>query len=169
MTGDQDRIVVGVSGSLRNLAALRYAAVQARATERTLVAVLAWIPPGGEVAYRSAPCPPLAQVWRDCARQRLQTAFDQAFGGCPTDLKVQTLVIRGPSGPALCQSADQPADLLVIGAGARGPLARTVHGRTSRYVLAHARCPVLAIPWTRPFKTGNRALRTLEQEATAIG
>ncbi|WP_042411662.1 universal stress protein [Streptacidiphilus carbonis] len=169
MAGDRGRIVVGVSGSLASLAALRHAVAQARATNRPLVAVLAWIPPGGEVGYRAAPCPPLAQVWRECAHERLRTAFEQALGVLPTDLAIQPVVIRGPSGPALCETADRAEDLLVIGAGRRGPLARTLHGHVSRYALAHARCPVLAIPWTCPFKTGRHALRHLDREATTNG
>lgn len=39
-----------------------------------------------------------------------------------------------------------PGDLLVVGAGRRGALARIVSGKVSRYCLAHARCPVLAVP-----------------------
>ncbi|WP_042395052.1 universal stress protein [Streptacidiphilus carbonis] len=171
MTGDQGRgrIVVGVSGSLANLAALRHSVFQARTTNRPLVAVLAWTPPGGEVGYRAAPCPPLAQVWRECAQDQLRTAFEQALGGLPADLDIQPMVIHGPSGPALCAIADNPDDLLVIGAGRRGTRARTLHGHVSRYVLANARCPVLAVPWTCPFKTSRHALRHLEREATSNG
>jgi hypothetical protein len=39
-----------------------------------------------------------------------------------------------------------PDDLLVVGAGRRGALARLVSGKVSRYCLAHAECPVLAVP-----------------------
>jgi hypothetical protein len=35
---------------------------------------------------------------------------------------------------------------LVVGTGRRGPLTRVFPGRVSRYCLAHARCPVLAVP-----------------------
>jgi hypothetical protein len=37
-------------------------------------------------------------------------------------------------------------DLLVVGAGRRGLRAAIWHGRVSRYCLASARCPVLAVP-----------------------
>jgi hypothetical protein len=33
-----------------------------------------------------------------------------------------------------------------VGAGRRGALARLVSGKVSRYCLAHAECPVLAVP-----------------------
>jgi hypothetical protein len=45
----------------------------------------------------------------------------------------------------LC-AAGSAGDLLVIGAGRRGLLCRLWHGRVSRYCLAHATCPVLAVP-----------------------
>ena len=41
------RIIVGVHGSLGSLQALRYAADEARQRHVPLVAVTAWIPPGG--------------------------------------------------------------------------------------------------------------------------
>jgi hypothetical protein len=36
--------------------------------------------------------------------------------------------------------------VLVIGAGRRGALARALSCGVSRYCLAHARCPVVAVP-----------------------
>ena len=39
-----------------------------------------------------------------------------------------------------------PDDLLVIGAGRRGTLAHALSCRVSRYCLAHAQCPVVAVP-----------------------
>jgi Universal stress protein family len=36
--------------------------------------------------------------------------------------------------------------VLIIGAGRRGALARMAFSRVGRYCLAHAQCPVLAIP-----------------------
>jgi hypothetical protein len=33
-----------------------------------------------------------------------------------------------------------------VGAGRRGALARVISGKVSRYCLAHAHCPVLAVP-----------------------
>jgi len=42
--------------------------------------------------------------------------------------------------------ADSDDDLLVVGAGRRGALGRMTSCRVSRYCLAHARCPVVAVP-----------------------
>jgi Universal stress protein family len=55
-------------------------------------------------------------------------------------------VVRGEPGLVLSGLTDSPTDLLVVGAGRRGGLRRFAHGQVSRYCLAHARCPVLAVP-----------------------
>ena len=140
------RIIAGVSGSLRSLGALRAGVAEARSTGATLVAVLAWVPAGGEYAYRRAPCPVLLRVWEHAARQRLDEAFEEAFGGLPDDVTVRQVVVRGKPGPILVKLADQPADLIVIGAGGHGLAGLARPGGVGRYCLAHAHCPVLAVP-----------------------
>ena len=42
--------------------------------------------------------------------------------------------------------ADSDDDLLVVGAGRRGVFSRIAACRVSRYCLAHATCPVVAVP-----------------------
>jgi nucleotide-binding universal stress UspA family protein len=59
---------------------------------------------------------------------------------------VDPVIVRGPPGPALVWMADRSDDLLVVGCGGWSRLGRVVHGAVSRYCLAHARCPVLAVP-----------------------
>jgi nucleotide-binding universal stress UspA family protein len=49
------RVVVGASGSPGSLRALRYARDLARAHDAPLIPVLAWVPPGGDIADRCAP------------------------------------------------------------------------------------------------------------------
>jgi nucleotide-binding universal stress UspA family protein len=140
------RVVAGVSGSLGSLQALRLAADEARAREATLVAVIAWIPPGGDFAERSHPSPYLRQIWRDAAKQRLADAFDAGLGGLPDDVTVLARIERGEPGPVLVDVAASPDDLLVIGTGRRSPIGRALHKSIGRYCLAHATCPVLAAP-----------------------
>jgi nucleotide-binding universal stress UspA family protein len=140
------RIVVGVHGSLGSLQALRWAADEARERQVPLVPVIAWIPPGGDFAERSHPSPYLRRVWQETAVKRLTGAFDECFGGVPDGLHVQARVERGDAGPVLVDIADQPGDLLVIGTGRRNPIGRVLHRSVGRYCLAHARCPVLAVP-----------------------
>jgi nucleotide-binding universal stress UspA family protein len=158
---DEGRIVVGVSGSLGSLSALRWATDEARRSGRALLAVLAWTPPGGEAGYRRAPCPQLLRVWEDHAVQCLRTAFEEGLGGRPADLPLHPLVVRAEAGHALCELADRPDDLLVVGAGRRGALARLAHAGVTRHVLAHARCPVLAVPPVALPRGFGRALRRL--------
>jgi len=88
----------------------------------------------------------LRQFWSDAAWQRLWNALDLAFGGVPDDVTVQPEVLRGETGRVLVNAASQPDDILVIGAGRRGPLAHAAACRVSRYCLAHAKCLVLAVP-----------------------
>jgi nucleotide-binding universal stress UspA family protein len=140
------RVIAGVNGSVRSLAALRAAVVQARSAGAELLPLLAWAPVGGEMAYRRAPCPILLRLWEDAACGRLRAAFDDAFGGMPDGLQIHPLVVRGAPGPALVGTADRPGDLLVVGGGGWGRLACAVHGSVSRYCLAHASCPVLVVP-----------------------
>jgi nucleotide-binding universal stress UspA family protein len=139
------RILVGVHGSLGSLQALRYATEEARKREARLVPIIAWVPPGGDLAERRQPVYSLRQIWREAALGRLAAAFDQGLGGPPADLVVEPRVIRGPAGPVLAEAADRPDDLLVVGTGRRG-LLRLLRRSVSRYCLAHAHCPVIAIP-----------------------
>ena len=68
------------------------------------------------------------------------------------------MVVRADPGAALVEMASSADDLLVVGAGRHGRLARMRHGRVSRYCLAHARSPVLAVP---PPDLSGRAARRL--------
>jgi nucleotide-binding universal stress UspA family protein len=140
------RIIVGVSGSPRSLQALRHGAYLAREHHAALIPVLAWLPPGGDLAERSRPSPYLRKLWQDAAWQRLWNAVDLALGGIPEDLAFKAVVHRGEPGQVLVGLACQPDDLLVIGAGRRGALARPLSCWISRYCLAHAQCPVVAVP-----------------------
>jgi nucleotide-binding universal stress UspA family protein len=141
------RVIVGTGGSTGSLPALRYARDLARSNDVPLLAVIAWVPPGGDLAERRCPSPALRRVWADAAGDRLKAALDAAWGSVPPDLDVQLVVIRGEPGPALVDVTDSGDDLLVVGAGRRGALpTRMWHGKVSRYCLSHARCPVVAVP-----------------------
>jgi len=142
------RVIVGASGSSGSLRALRYAQHLARDLDATLVPVLAWLPPGGDLADRHPPDDELRRVWAQDAHQKLQDALNLAWGRPPADPRVRPLVRRGHPGPVLADAACRPGDLLVVGAGRRGAFAPIAGGRVSRYCLAHAPCPVLAIPPT---------------------
>lgn len=136
------RIFAGVSGSPGSVHALRQAAELARHHDAPLIPVLAWLPPDS----RRLPWPELRQIWHDDAWQRLWDTLDAAFGGLPDGITTQPAVLAGRPGTVLAGVARQDGDVLVIGAGRRGRLRRMGGCRISRYCLAHACCPVLAIP-----------------------
>ncbi|MFB7620646.1 universal stress protein [Kitasatospora sp. NPDC056181] len=140
------RVIVGISGSLANLAALHRAVEEAVFRGAVLVPVIAWTPVGGEPAYRTQPCPPLARLWAQAARERLDEAFEQAFGGYPEGVRIEPMVLRAEAGRALVAVADRPDDLLVVGAGRRGRLPRILRPSVSRYCQAHAACTVVTVP-----------------------
>ena len=140
------RVIVGTSGSPGSLHALRYGEVLARAHGAVLIPVLAWELPGGDYAERVQPSGELRQVWQNLACERLRAALIAVWGKDPDDPLVQPHVERGPPGWVLVNLARRPGDVLVVGTGRRGALARMAFSKVSRYCLARARCPVLAIP-----------------------
>ncbi|MEU3827832.1 universal stress protein [Streptomyces sp. SID486] len=140
------RVVVGVSGSLGSVTALRRAAALARRLGAQLWPVLAWEPPGGDYAARRSPGAGLpAEEWQRLAKQRLASVLEEIFGADGAGVPMRAVVVRGAPGPALVATADREDDVLVVGAGRRG-LRRAFAGRVSRHCLAHAVCPVLAVP-----------------------
>ncbi|KOV89299.1 MULTISPECIES: universal stress protein [unclassified Streptomyces] len=140
------RVVVGVSGSLNSVTALRRATALARRLGAELWPVLAWEPPGGDPAARRAPAAgPLLQEWRRLAKQRLASVLHEILGPDGPGVPVHAVVVRGAPGPALVATADRETDVLVVGTGRRG-LQRPFAARVSRHCVSHARCPVLAVP-----------------------
>ncbi|MGW2229901.1 universal stress protein [Streptomyces formicae] len=165
------RVIVGVSGSLASLAALRAAAVEARRGGLGLLAVVAWEPPEGEALYLRHPDREWALHWQGEARARLDRAFDQVFGGVPSGIgTVRRLVVRDRPGRALCEVAGRAEDLIVIGTR-RGRGRRRGGGRGTRihrYVRGHAGCPVLTVPAPAVPKGLRRALRRVTAEDFAL-
>lgn len=140
------RVVVGVNGSAGSLIALRYGAGLAGREHALLMPVLAWTPPGGDLADRRFPCPELRASWIQDAKERLELAIGMAFGGPPAEIGFAPQTVRGQAGPALAAIASEPGDVLVIGTGRHGWWRRLTACRVARYCLEHSRCPVLAVP-----------------------
>ncbi|MER7625313.1 universal stress protein [Streptomyces sp. NPDC126503] len=141
------RVVVGVSGSLASLAALRQATAHARRASVPLVALLAWEPPEGEALYARRPDRAWARLWAEDARTRLARAVEDGLGAVPDGPAVELRTVRGAPAAALSRAADRPDDLLVLGAAARpGFTARLRTRPVRRGVLARAACPVLLVP-----------------------
>ncbi|MFG2821493.1 universal stress protein [Kitasatospora sp. NPDC048365] len=145
-SGREPRIVVGVSGSLGSIAALHRAVAEARSRAVEVLVVHAWEPPGGEFGYRRSPCPPLLDAVRSAALERLETVLDEAFAGVPTGVRMRAELVRGEPGRALTALADDPADLLVLGATQAGRLRRGMRPAVTAHCTARAVCPVLVVP-----------------------
>lgn len=146
MTRCIGRVFVGVDGTPGSLQALRHALDFARAYAAPLYPVLAWQPPGGEAQAHVHEVPELEREWVRVADQRLNAAFDEGLGLLPPDVHCEPRLIRGPTGPALVACADLPDDLLVVGAGRHGALARLAHSHIAGYCVAHANCCVVCVP-----------------------
>jgi nucleotide-binding universal stress UspA family protein len=140
------RVIAGASGSPGSIRAMRYARDLAVQSDASLVVALAWTPPGGEIADRRSPSPALKDIWHSSAWNSVMQSVLSAWGGLPEDVPTSLVVAKGPAGQVLVNLATGSADLLVLGAGRRGPAARIWHGRVARYCLAHAQCPVVAVP-----------------------
>ena len=106
----------------------------------------AWVPPGAAWSGHQFPSEQLCLEWEEAASQRLARALELAFGGHPPGLRARPVIAEGPPGEILVRAACRPDDLLVIGTGRRAAVSRLWHGGVSRYCLAHAHCPVIAIP-----------------------
>ncbi|MEU1460787.1 universal stress protein [Streptomyces sp. NPDC005727] len=140
------RVVVGVSGSLGSVTALRRATALARRLRAELWPVLAWEPPGGDATARRSPAAALlVEEWQRLAKQRLASVLGEVFGEEGPGVPMRAVIVRGTPGRALVATADRESDLLVVGAGRRG-LQRAFSGRVCRHCLTHACCPVLAVP-----------------------
>ncbi|MDQ8705505.1 universal stress protein [Streptomyces sp. LHD-70] len=164
--GDPGRVVVGVSGSLASLAALRAGAAEARRSGRTLVAVHAWEPPEGEGLYLRHPDRVWAALWKTQARICLDRAFDEAFGGDPQGVTVRRLVVRDRPGPALCKVAHRESDVLLLGTrpSRRTGAPRGRGGKVARHVRRRAACTWRLVPGPARPRGVRRALRGLRAD-----
>ncbi|MET8703533.1 universal stress protein [Kitasatospora sp. NPDC004723] len=137
MTGTT-RVIVGLDGSLGSLAALYRAVTEAGARGAVLVPVAVWAPTGADGLR------PYSEL-EHAARRRIDTAFEQTFGGYPAHLVVHPRVVRGEPGPALVSAVGGQGDLLVLGTARPGRLLPGRPGSTARHCRAHAACRVLTV------------------------
>jgi nucleotide-binding universal stress UspA family protein len=140
------RVVVGASGSPGSLRALRLAEALARAHHAVLVPVLAWESPASARFGRIQSSDYLSKECQEIAGRQLRDTLTAVWGQVPDDPMIKPHVERGPAGWVLVNLASRPDDLLVVGAGRRGPLDRMAGARVSRYCVAYAPCPVLTVP-----------------------
>ncbi|MCX5380806.1 universal stress protein [Streptomyces sp. NBC_00091] len=140
------RVVAGVSGGPGSLTALHRAADEARLRGAQLWAVLAWQAPGGGLGSRGSGAGSPYPECRAAAVGRLREALDAAFGPGGPGIALAGQVVRGTPGAVLVDAVRDAGDLLVVGAGCRGRLLGALRPSVARHCLAHAPCPVLAVP-----------------------
>lgn len=142
------RVVVGVDGAPRTVAALRWAATEALRRDAELVAVHAWgsmLRPASYAPVGEAPTP--AEAAKRAA-DLLHDAVRAAFGAAPPVL-VREVVDHQQVVPALLEQA-RAAELLVVATRAPGvPGGRPGEsgpGPTTLSCLRQAPCPVVVLP-----------------------
>jgi nucleotide-binding universal stress UspA family protein len=146
-------IVVGVDGSAPSLAALRWAADEAKLRDARLVAMHAWVfvPPAPLAEPGLAPIPAVdlagqLEAQRDAAEAEFEAAMTEAFPAPPSVEVERKLVEEDPAG-ALEKEATR-ADLVVVGSRGRSGIAAALLGSVSRHVVDHAACPVVVVKGT---------------------
>jgi nucleotide-binding universal stress UspA family protein len=149
------RVIVGVDGSLGSLGALRQAVAEARQRGAELCAA--------RVVREDHPwigLVPLGEEDMETLRGQTETAFQDALGGVPADLRVRCVLLTGEPGPALVDFACREEDLLVVGASWQAGLRRWWHRPVSGYCVRHAHCPVLTVPLSELARTLVRTRRS---------
>lgn len=91
------RVIVGVRDSAKGRAQLRQAAAEARRKGAELVPVLAWSPAGGELLYRTRPCPELAHTWERRACAKLDEVVTETLATEQLPLAVRPVTVRAES------------------------------------------------------------------------
>jgi len=140
---DAGRIVVGVDGSARSMAALQWALDEARLRGAFVHAVMAWqhVQPYGESLG-------LGLSLDDHDALASAAAAEVARLGEQTrsaDVSTTWAAVEGHPAWVLVAAADD-ADLLVVGARGHGGFVGMLLGSVSQHLLSHARCPVVVIP-----------------------
>ncbi len=137
-TTPDHRIVVGVDGSRSSVAALHWAARQARLTGSTIEAVTTWEWPTTFGVAFSLPTgyDPVAD-----AQKVLDRALDPVRGTYP-DVTFIPIVMEGHPAPALVE-ASRGAELLVVGSRGYREYTGILLGSVSEHCVTTAHCPVL--------------------------
>lgn len=138
------RIVVGVDGSAGSLAALRWAAAEARVRKANLEVVVAWQYPALSTIPAFGVLPPADEMATDAKQGLADLLRDEGLLDDP-DLEITEAVIQGSAGSALIGAATG-ADLLVVGSRGHGGFTGLLLGSVSQQCVTHAPCPVVVIP-----------------------
>jgi nucleotide-binding universal stress UspA family protein len=139
----QQRIVVGVKRSAASLAALRWAAAEARLRHATLHVVHAWEPAARRASYAILGNSPAGGQERLRARDNLAAITRAAFGAeVPAGMTAE--VAEGMAERVLAHRS-RDAALLVLGAAADAGTTGRPAGPVIRACIRSARCPLVII------------------------
>jgi nucleotide-binding universal stress UspA family protein len=139
-------IVVGVDGSEHSLAAVRWAAAEARLRGARLRLVAAW--KVSTLMYAAEAFPPPYTVDLEAEmRRKAEDMLEQACQAVAADLEgvdVERVVHNGPAANVLCE-ASTVADMLVVGSRGRGGFSGLLLGSVSHQCAQQAPCPVMIV------------------------
>jgi nucleotide-binding universal stress UspA family protein len=131
------RIVVGIDGSDRSVAAFRWAVEEARGRDGSVTALCVW-----EFPHALNPVT-MFTIEADPFRADAEAALDRVIAAVDVgDVPVTREVVEGSAALLLVEES-ATADLLVVGSRGRGGFAGLLLGSVSQHVVAHAHCPVV--------------------------
>ncbi|HEY0248403.1 MAG TPA: universal stress protein [Gryllotalpicola sp.] len=133
------KIVVGLDGSERSIAALRRAVVLADALGASIKLISVWQYP----AIGAGAFPVDAELFESWARDSLVDAKKKVWGDTPPS-SLTGLVRNGSAARVLIEES-RDADMLVVGSRGHGGFAGLMLGSVSMAVAEHAKCPVLVV------------------------
>ena len=138
------KIVVGVDGSAESLAALRWAAQEARLRGARLRVVHAWFLP---MVFTSGPPLLVLPESRSELEGEGEKVLAHALEETAADvegLEVERSVVEGSAAHCLLRAAEG-ADLLVVGSRGHGGFHELLLGSVSQQCAHHAPCPVVIV------------------------
>lgn len=139
-------IVVGVDGSEHSLAAIRWAAAEARIRGARLRLVAAW--KVSTLMYAAEAFPPPYTVDLETEfRRKAEEMLERASAAVATELEgieVERWVRNGPAANVLCD-ASTVADMLVVGSRGLGGFTGLLLGSVSHQCAQQAPCPVTIV------------------------
>jgi nucleotide-binding universal stress UspA family protein len=141
------KILVGVDGSDKSIAALRWAAEFAFGQKAHLQVLTAWKSPFPTIELiaigLNLDMDEINDRPAQVAKYRLDKALEAVYGASkPED--VDCSIEEGYAGLLLVERS-RDADLLVVGNRGRGPMIETLMGSVSTYCASLAHCPVLIV------------------------
>lgn len=139
------RAVVASDGSVQSLHATARAAQLLDADTEFIVVAVAATPESAAVDVPVMASEHARTAMREEAEAALRATLDQL---AQTQRQVTGRVEVGEPRAVICEAVQvERADVCVIGSHGRGPLRHFLLGSVSDYVVHHAGCPVLVVPF----------------------